>query len=73
MSRRETRSSAGLGAGTDFLIIDKPLAQVSKQIAKYKGLPIRWAAARMGVRAVAHRHPMPFWLLPRYAPHGIQL
>ena len=53
MSRRETRSSAGLGAGTDFLIIDKPLAQVSKDLAKYKGQPIRWAAARMGVETHA--------------------
>ena len=53
MSRRETRSSAGLSAGTDFLIVDKPLAQVSKDLAKYKGQPIRWAAARMGVETHA--------------------
>ena len=56
MSRRETRSSAGLGAGTEFLIVDKPLAQVSKELAKYRGQPIRWAAARMGVETFARGH-----------------
>ena len=53
MSRRETRSSAGLGAGTDFLTIDKPLSLVSKELHKFKGQPIRWAPARMGVETHA--------------------
>ena len=53
MPPRETRSSAGVHAGTDFLVIDKPLAQVSKELSKYKGMPIRWAAARVGIESKA--------------------